>query len=526
MARENIFIEEIRQAEPPQFEHVESTHADVIVDIFVQILREALSNHPIYTYVPREDSQGPDYELTRIVVVDKYTEEAMFLPIITMSFNSANTAWIQFSQSPFNTVVKPQMNPDGSIKRDSRGRFVPSHYEYVGSYESSISFLISAGDTIEREELCNLIHVLLVETLRDELLLRGVFVKTVNVGGQTETQYRNNYIYQAPVTVEVYSEWRRVIPVGDTVTCIGVGMTIDDGYENVVIPQVPEEPACIINLNNYFYVKDDETGEMVLPDLVLSATSEAAPVTLVYDTLMMMWKVSSFWKKVINQTLIPYDNFRIELNKESAVKQYLDHAARSIMQATRLRALALSQGRKLPDGTKVIGQAFIYTDGKVELKSGFSTNDPLIYSTVVEPDNTVIVRFVPSNRNRHVLVAKNVIQDAYGAAISGQIFKRIVDSNGDTVDVQLVTADEDFLLGENINSMTAVDLFMIMQYADQPFRFTLAVILDEIDSLLNELADMDIPITNRLQKITNLTIIKQDLIARSEKFLLRQPVGL
>ena len=74
--------------------------------------------------------------------------------------------------------------------------------------------------------------------------------------------------------------------------------------------------------------------------------------------------------------------------------------------------------------------------------------------------------------------------------------------------------------------MTAVDLFMILQIASQPYRYTLPFMLKQIDSLLIELANMSLTISLRSQKIANITSIKQDLITRSERYLIRQPTGL
>lgn len=522
MARESIFIDEIRQTSKPTVEVTKSTHADVVIDIFVQILRECFSRHPLYTYIAREDSAGPDFERTQIVIVDRYTEEAMFLPTITTSFNSANTKWLQFSQSPFQTVLKPQMNSDGSIARDLLGKALPSHFEYTGAYDSSVSFLISASDTLEREELANLIHVLLAETLRDELYVRGIFVKNVNVGGPTEIEYREDYIYQVPVTAEIYSEWKRMIPVGETLESIGFQMNVTEGTSSA-----PTEPAPtpnkipIHNLENQFFVIDDLTQEPIIPCLKLSATSETAPITLIYNSTTARWEVSDFWIKALEQTLIPYENFKIEINKESAVAEFLTEAGKAILQAETLRGLSLSQGRTLPDGTKVIGRVFIKPDGEVQLKAGIDLFDPLVYSTTVEGDNTVIFRFAKSNRNRSVLVAKDVTIDGYGTPLTGTIHKRTTAG-----DILLSGVDTDFLDGENINTMTAIDLFMIMQFAQQPFRYSLTMILEEIDKLLVELADFSITISNRTAKIASITSIKQELIERTESYLLERTVGL
>jgi len=527
LAREKYFIPEILQPTRPTYEYVESTHSDVVVDIFVQILREIFLSHPIYTYVPREDSFGPDYESTKIVITDHYTEEALFLPVVTTGINNVNTKWIQFSQNPFNTVLKPDMNSDGSIKRDSAGKMIPSHYEYVGGYEGSITLLISGRDTLEREELSNLLHVFCADVLRDQLYVRGIHVKNVQAGGFTTAEYRNTFIFQVPLNIEFYSEWRRVIPVGETLKSIGMNMNVIGGLENLESPEeVVAEKIPVYDQKNQYYVIDGATNEPFIPELILSATSVDAPITLTFKTNTVRWEVSDFWRKALKETLIPFENYQIELNKENPIQTYLKNAAKGILEAEKLRALSLTQGRIIADGTKVIGNAFIYGDGKVELKD--YPNDPIeIYSTTVLPDNTVEVRNTSRNKNKAILVAKGVVIDI-NDNINGQIYKRVLNKYTQLPeDVLLSSTDQIFLDGENYNTMTAVDLFMIMQFSnEQPFRYSINQIIDEIDKLVIQLGDMSISIVNRTQKLSNITSIKQELIARTERFLLKQPLGL
>lgn len=526
MARESILIEEYRQLEPPSFEVTQSTHADVLIDIFIQALRECFMNHPMYTYIPRDDSNGPDLERTQIVIVDKDQEQALFLPIITSTVNSINTMWVQFSHSPFNTVLKPQYDAYGNIKRDSRGRFVPSHYEYAGAYDGSLSFLISAEDTIEREELANLLHMFLAEVLRDTLYKRGVFVKNVTVSGMSETAYRNKQIFQMSVNVDIYSEWRRKIPVGETLKSIGIKMNVTDGLQKVEAqPSSIGDPLPIYDLSISPYIVDPVSTISMIPTLTLSATSIAAPIALIFNTTSLRWEVSPYWLEVLDSTGIPYENFSIELTKESLARQYLQHAADSILQASVLRALSLSQGRVMADGTRVIKQSLIRTDGQVDLR-GESLKKPTIYSTIVEPNNDVVVRLTSSNKNKTVLVAKNVTSNSEGIVSSGMIYKRYVNNLGVEVETLVSTLDYSYLDSETLAAMTAVDLFMIVQFASQPYRYTLPYILKQIDNTLIELADMSLTIAYRSQKISNITSIKQDLIARSEKYLVRQPAGL
>jgi hypothetical protein len=527
MAREALFIDEIRQSSRPTFEYIITTYADVIMDVFITELRQCLSHHPVFTYIAREDNSGPDYDLTQIIVVDKYTEEAAFFPIITATFNGGNVKWLQFSHSPFNTVLKPQMNLDGSIKRDQQGRFLPSHFEYTGAHESSITFNISTTSTIDREELTSLLQILLAEQLRDALTLQGIFIKDTSVGSQTETPYREDSIFQVTVTANLYSEWKRVVPVGKTLESIGYKMTVGEGIE-ATPPKEPDEivPFKLYNLDNEYYVVDENTEQPEIPCFQLSAMNQEPPITLIYNTTMNKWIVSDFWIQTLEETLIPYENFSIELTKNSTTNSYLQYAADAIQRAEVIRALSLSQGRTLPDGTKVLKGNFVYEDGRVEIREATSEKSTKIFAVTVSADNAeVTMKLVSTNKNRNVLIAKNVVFNSDGEVTGGQMFKRIV-KNGSELDISLSTLDQVFLDGENFNTMSAVDLFMIMQFADQPFKYTLAYILDKIDLLLQELGNMSLVISNRSGKIANITYIKQELIRRSEKYLLQRPLGL
>lgn len=525
VARERFLIEEIAQAEAPKFEVVQSSHADVIVDIFVEVLREMFLSHPTLTYVPREGSMGPDLERTSIVIVDKYTEDALFLPVITLSLNNLNTTWLTFSQSPFNTVLKPQYDSYGRILRDNRGRMVPSHYEYNGAFESSISFNINANSTIEREEIANYLHTMQAEVLRDTLYMRGVFIKGLSTGGFSEVDYRNTKIYQSTLSVDIYSEWRRKIPVGDTLKSIGMLMNLEEGVEESTPIAYTGDPLTIYNLENEYYVEDDLTGDFVIPEFLLSPSNIEAPIALVFSPTTLRWEVSDYWQKVLEETEIDFADFEEQLTRLSAKPAYLEHARKSLIQAQALRALSATQGRELADGAIALRGAIVYQDGSVALKGG-TFNEPLLESTFVNSEDEVIIHQDAKQKNKLVFVAKNLVIDSEENLVSGNLYKRVVDRLGNEQEVLLTDQSKNYLDGENYQAMTALDFLMILIFCKQPFRYSVAKILEKLDRLLLDLADTNETIIYRNQKIANANFLKQKLIERSEEFLLRKPTSL
>ena len=196
----------------PQREYIADTHIESLKNIIVEGLRDVFSKHQGYQYVERTDGiPGPDLDKTKICITDVYTYETKFLPIITVRVTSSNTKAISFNQDVGTTDYL--YDEEGKIVHDNWGRPVPIYYQYNGAWDSSVQLNIFTESTIEREELTTFVSVVCINLLRDLWRYQGMFVKTVNVGGESETAFANDYIYQQQVMLDVYSEWTRRIPV-------------------------------------------------------------------------------------------------------------------------------------------------------------------------------------------------------------------------------------------------------------------------------------------------------------------------
>lgn len=196
----------------PQREYIADTHIESLKNIIIEGLRDVFSKHQGYQYIERTDGiPGPDLDKTKICITDVYSYEAKFLPIITVRVTSSNTKAISFNQDVGTTDYL--YDEEGKIVYDNWGRPVPIYYQYNGAWDSSVQLNIFTESTIEREELTTFVSVVCINLLRDLWRYQGMFVKTVNVGGESETAFANDYIYQQQVMLDVYSEWTRRIPV-------------------------------------------------------------------------------------------------------------------------------------------------------------------------------------------------------------------------------------------------------------------------------------------------------------------------
>lgn len=496
MARERELISEIRQAERPKYEMTYSTHADVIVDTIVEFLRQCFQNHPYYTYIPREDSFGPDFDHTKIVIVDKYTEDAVFLPTVTISVDGIQTQWLQFSQSPFNTVLKFEMNSDGSIKRDQEGRPVPSHYEYTGGYNGSVTLFVSAEDTISREELANTLHMIFAESGRDTLYMRGIFIKDVSVGGQTEQPYRNDYIFQQAVTLSIWSEWVRKIPVGPNLEKIGYDMRWLGEELDSPAQQVSYTTPEVFRLDSTAIVETDSGP--IEAEFILDKSSIEPPVALIFDGTK--WNCSDFWKQVLEEQEVAWNELVDVIEKKDSTTIYIQEAARAVAQAQSARRIVKIQGRRWADGTYSLGDTIVFTDNSVNLRK--YSSERLIYHTDVNSTDTeVVFRSSKSNNSKPFLVVRD-----------GLLYKRIKD-----VDTLIPTLPETYLEGSSFDNMSARDLLLILTFGSQNIKYPIGTLVDQIDDLIIELDGE----TLKKEKLEDL---KESYLSVIEKLLIRKSV--
>lgn len=237
MAREIILIRERVKPFPLLRPLIETTHIDALKTCIIDRLREAFKVDPEYTYIEDETGSGgpeldPGRNQTQIVITDVYTYDVKFLPAITVRVNSSNTHHVSFNQngSPLGldtfTDITAGYSVDphtGELQRDELGRPKPLFFEYAGAWDSIISLEISAEDTLTREELASRVSILMIHVLRDQLYENGIFVKTVNVSGESEEPYANDYIYRQSISLDVYSEWTHRIPVpDDSIDCFNI----------------------------------------------------------------------------------------------------------------------------------------------------------------------------------------------------------------------------------------------------------------------------------------------------------------
>lgn len=216
MAREDRLIRENMDRMVLPVPILTADHVKYIKDVIINSLRDVFSRDPDYTYIKDENGVFPDFdnENLGVVITDVFSYDVEFLPAITIRVNSSTLVPVSFNQNQ--GTFDYQKDEEGNLVRAADGKPIPVWKEFSGLYDTAATLNIHAWDPLAREELVTRVAILFKHVLRDQLYADfGFFVKDVSVGGETETDYHNDFIYSQPVTIQVLTGWNNRLPVGE-----------------------------------------------------------------------------------------------------------------------------------------------------------------------------------------------------------------------------------------------------------------------------------------------------------------------
>ena len=147
---------------------------------------------------------------TKILISDIYNYEVKFFPSIVVKCNGGSYRPISFNQ---NGTIKHRTTKAVDNYGTERLVTVPSHRVYAGAWEINFDISIMTESQRELEELTDIVSLILQYSAWNELRGAGLFIKTLNIGGESAEEYANDFIYMQNISISTRSEWRVEIPI-------------------------------------------------------------------------------------------------------------------------------------------------------------------------------------------------------------------------------------------------------------------------------------------------------------------------
>lgn len=213
---------------------VQNTQVSFPKELIISVLRDEFAKDSFYHYV--SDSWGfpltPDHTdlpidagleddvTTRLYIGEKWRHDVIYYPSILVW--SGNTTYVPISMNRNKETVLSE----ATLVIDGYGNekifTTPVAFTLAGAWEGSVNIDIETRSIRSRDDLVELVTLICTDIRFEEFLRAGLLIKRVSASAPSEGEDRNEKLYKQTVTLEVRSEWRRHIPIGNVIDAINI----------------------------------------------------------------------------------------------------------------------------------------------------------------------------------------------------------------------------------------------------------------------------------------------------------------
>jgi hypothetical protein len=163
---------------------------------------------------------------TRIFIGENWRYDAIFYPAILVKSGGTRYVPISINRNQGGIEFSKILFADGYGNETAIYR--PVAVVTNGAWEGSILIDVMSRSLRARDDLVELIGMCFTEIHFDTLHDIGIIVKPITVSGTTETDDRNDKLFRQTLTLDIRTEWKRVIPIENTIDSIFFTATFSD----------------------------------------------------------------------------------------------------------------------------------------------------------------------------------------------------------------------------------------------------------------------------------------------------------
>lgn len=178
---------------------------------------------------------------TRIFIGENYRYDGIFYPAVLVKSGGSRYVPISINRNQGTISYSKILYNDGYGHESAIYR--PVALVTNGAWEGTIVIDVMSRSLRARDELVELIGMCFTEVHFDTLHNIGIVVKPISIGGTSETDDRNDKLFRQTLTLDIRTEWKREIPIEDTIDAIFLTAT----FSNLAQPDSPVAANMTIN---------------------------------------------------------------------------------------------------------------------------------------------------------------------------------------------------------------------------------------------------------------------------------------
>lgn len=180
---------------------------------------------PDHTDLPIEAGLADD-STTRLYIGEKWRYDVIYYPAVLVSAGHSTSVPISMNRNKETVLSEATLVVDGY--GNQKVFTTPVAFTLAGAWEGSINIDVLTRSIRSRDELVELITLICTDIRFEEFQRSGVLMKKVSAGAPSEMDDRNDKLYKQTITLDVRSEWRRHIPIGNIIDAINFCVNFGD----------------------------------------------------------------------------------------------------------------------------------------------------------------------------------------------------------------------------------------------------------------------------------------------------------
>jgi len=178
---------------------------------------------------------------TRIFIGENYRYNGIYYPAILVKNGGSKYVPISINREKGTIQYENIIYEDGYGNQSTIKR--PVSFITAGAWEGSIIVDVMTRSLRSRDDLVELIAIFFSEITVDSLYDVGLVIKPPSISSPSEIDDRNDKLFRQTITLDIRTEWRRCIPIGNIIDAIFFTAT----FEDLSKPETPVPHNLTIN---------------------------------------------------------------------------------------------------------------------------------------------------------------------------------------------------------------------------------------------------------------------------------------
>lgn len=155
---------------------------------------------------------------TRLFIGENYRYDGIYYPAVLVKNGGSRSVPISINREQGVIQYEDLIYEDGYGNQTIIHN--PAFFVTAGAWEGTIIIDVLSRSLRARDDIVEAISMCFTEFTFDSLYDIGIIIKPLSIGAPSESDDRNDKLFRNTITLDIRTEWRREIPIGNLIEAI------------------------------------------------------------------------------------------------------------------------------------------------------------------------------------------------------------------------------------------------------------------------------------------------------------------